>query len=307
VAKRIGAIVVAGCALATFIAGTTSAGIQGSGKRLAAYGRITSLGGVTVNGVEYATTQARISVDGRPAEQSQLRAGQVVTLHGTVHADGTTGTAQDVSFVSDIRGPITALDPQGGSFSVLQQTVRMTDETLTDGAELQIGTTVSVSGFTNSAGELVASRVDVADQAGGGQLRGPISALDSNAQTFMLNTLLVDYQQALIDGELEDGAVVVVQGSQEDSAGLLVAQRVDVAEALAPSGQHGDVEGIITSFASAAEFALSGQRVVADEHTRYKLKGGPLGPDVVAQASGRFEGGVLVADKIETKKAKKND
>jgi Domain of unknown function (DUF5666) len=283
-AKRALAILTAIALSAVFIAGTTNAGIQGSGfMRLAVMGRITGFGSIFVNGVEYSTHDARI--------------GQIVTLSGSVDAHGTLGRADVVSFVNDVRGPITAIDSGAHSFSVLGQTVRLTGETLTNQAQLRVGTTVAVSGFPNAAGEIVASRVDV-EKSKGGQVRGAVTALDHNAGTFMLHSLLVDYQNAKIDGALAEGATVVVHGKTLGST--LVAKRVKVSDELSTNGGQGDIEGLITIFASDAEFAINGQRVVGDEHTKYKLKGGALGPDVTVRVKGRFEGGTLLADEVES-------
>jgi Domain of unknown function (DUF5666) len=297
------------CLLAIGIAGTTIAGIQGSGfVSMSTVGRITEPDSVTVNGVQYASDQARITIDGSPANGSALQVGQVVRVHGRVSPDGTTGIADEVEFVSDVRGEITARDVQAGTFAVLAQTVRIDDETLIAGgsADLPVGTAVEVSGFANSAGELIASRVDVQQGASTLQVRGAVAALDTNARTFLINTLLVDYENAEVEGNLADGAVVFVQTDSGNGGGVLVAERVNVLPPAGASGEQGDVEGVITSFASDAEFEVNGQRVVGDERTDYRVPGNlALGPDVFVQVSGTFEDGVLVAEKVKAKKKAK--
>jgi Domain of unknown function (DUF5666) len=291
------------CLLAIGIAGTTIAGIQGSGFVAMSVGRITEPDSVTVNGVHYASDHAHIFIDGSPANGRPLRVGQVVRVHGRVSPDGTTGVADEVEFVSDVRGEITARNVQAGTFAVLAQTVRMDDETLIEGgsADLPVGTVVEVSGFANSAGEIVASRVDVQQGASPQQVRGTVAALDTNARTFLINTLLIDYDNAEVEGNLVDGAVVLVQSD----SGMLDVKRVKVLPAAGASGEKGNIEGVITSFASDAEFAVNGQRVVGDERTDYKLKGLTLGPDVFVEISGTFEDGVLVADEVKARKKAK--
>ena len=110
--------------------GDMTAGIQGSGRTggVAAVGPITGFGSIFVDGVEYSTSGAQISVDDQAGTESQLRVGQVVTVKGTVNADGITGTAATVSFASDLRGPVAQVDANAGTFVVLGQTVRVTDE-----------------------------------------------------------------------------------------------------------------------------------------------------------------------------------
>lgn len=303
-ARRAVAIVAAACLPAVFVASTTSAGIQGSGfMRLAVQGPITDVdGGVTVNGVTYGTAHARVSVNGKPADRSALRRGQIVTISGSADDNGTTGTADEVSYVDNVSGVISSVNLAARSFTVLGQTVRMNEDTLTDGAALRVGTPVDVSGFPNSTGELIAARVDAGDSKKDAQVSGTVRALDANASTFMLNTLLVDYDKAKVDGVLTNGAIVIVESKGKGSDVELTAKRVKVADPLSESGMAADLEGLITSFASAAEFELNGQRVIASESTSYKLKGGPLGPDVLVNVTGRFDAGTLVADRIETLK-----
>jgi uncharacterized protein DUF5666 len=297
-------------ALTAGLAGTTTAGIQGSGFRgMAAVGRILQVsGGLIVNGVTYSTSGARVSVDGQASTLSQLQPGDVVTISGSVSNDGTTAIADEIAFVGDVRGVITANDPQNGTLTVMNQTVRLSGDTvIDDAAGLTVGSAVEVTGFANSAGELVASRVDPQAHAQKGQVRGTVAALDANGHTFQINSLLVDYDKAQVDGALANGAIVTVESKSESANGLLVAKSVDVSDALGAAGAQGDLQGLITSFASAAEFAVNGQRVIGDEHTQYDLRSSVLGPDVEVIVSGRFNAsGALVADSVEiTKKAAK--
>ena len=300
----------AACLLALVIAGTTSAGIQGSGFRgMKAVGRILQVsGGLVVNGVKYAASDASVSVDGQLANLNQLQPGDVVTISGSVSNDGSTAIADEIAFVGDVRGVITASDTQSGTLTVMNQTVRLTADTIIDDAAgLTVGSAVEVSGFSNSAGDLVASRVDSQGHAAKGQVRGTVAALDANGHTFLINSLLVDYDNAHVDGSLANGAIVTVQSRSENANGVLVAKTVAVSEAFGAAGQQGDLQGLITSFASAAEFDVNRQHVIGDERTQYALRNAMLGPDVEVIVSGRFNvGGALVADSVEiTKKAAK--
>ncbi len=120
-----------------------------------------------VDGVEYATTSAQVSVDGQSATESQLRVGySIVTLRGTLNADGKTGSATSVIFSQDLRGPVTQLDATATTFVVLGQTVRVNDATLFDDrlqpadfTSLQNDAVVQVSGFADASGALIANRI----------------------------------------------------------------------------------------------------------------------------------------------------
>ena len=303
-AKQGLAVVTAVCLIILGSGGTANAGIQGSGFRaMAAVGRILQVdGGLIVNGVQYSTDGARVTIDGRVANLSELRPGDVVTINGSLSTDGTTAIADEIAFVGDVRGVVTASDPQSGTLTVMNQTIRLTHDTVLNGAAtLAVGDAVEVSGFANSAGELVASSVQVQKHAAKGQVRGTVAALDTNAHTFFINSLLIDYDVKQVEGTLANGAVAVVESKSESSSGgVLVAKRVKVSQALGVADEQGDLQGLITAFVSDAEFELNGQHVIGDEHTRYTLRGQLLGPDSEGRVSGRFAAdGSLLADSIE--------
>src|SRR5690242_10772242 len=154
-------------ALAACDGATDVAGIQGTGSPspAAVQGPITGFGSIFVDGIEYSTAAAQITVDGHAATEAQLRAGQVVTVNGTQNADGKTGTATQVTFVDDVQGPVTAVDLTSNTFVVLGQTVRVTTATLLDAniqpadvTGLTAGVVVEVSGFRDASGTIVASQ-----------------------------------------------------------------------------------------------------------------------------------------------------
>jgi len=290
------------------------AGIQGSGSPVAAgytsVGPITGFGSVIVDGVEYSTTGAQIRIDDEPAPESQLRVGQIVSINGSVNADGTTSVATTISFTSDLRGPVTQIDLANSTFTVLGQSVQVTDATLFDEsiqpgelAGLAAGALVQVSGFANAAGDLVASRVDVAAAGATLQVKGAVQALDATASTFRINTLTVSYGGVMPTGTLANGGIVLVRGTALSNGGALVATRVQVLSGLgAAANDRGQLEGIITSFTSNADFALNGQRVATDSSTELVLRGATLGLDVPVKVRGTFNAsGVLVATRVEVK------
>jgi hypothetical protein len=285
------------------------AGIQGSGRANAVRGPITRFGSIFVNGVEYTTSGASVVIDDSPGTESQLRAGQVVTLQGLLNPDGTTGTASAVSFSGDVRGPVTQINSAGKTFVVLGQTVRVSDTTLFDDAiqpgdltGLQTGSTVEVSGFANAAGEIVASRVDLRT-AGTLQVKGTIGGLDTAAQTFRINSLLVNYGAASVTGSLKNGNDIVVQGASLTPDGQLVAAIVENAPGLgAAVNESVNISGLITDVTSLLQFVLDGQVVVIDPNTHLVLHGIPLGLNVAVDVQGTMTAdGVILAKKVEVR------
>jgi hypothetical protein len=291
--------------------GIDVAGIQGSGSPspAAAVGPITGFGSVFVNGVEYIASGAQILIDGQAGTEAQLHAGQIVAIKGSVNADGVTGTATEVSFSGEAQGPATQIDLAGNTFVVLGQTVRVTGSTLFDESVqpadltgLQAGTLVEVSGFPDAAGEIVASRLDLKAAGTSLQVKGIVQALDTTAHTFRVNALIVDYS-GVMSASLANGSAVMVQGAALTSAGALQATHVEVLPGLgAAANQHADIEGIITSFSSAGNFALQGLNVTTDTNTKFVLHGVSLGVNVEVDVQGTFNAsGVLLAQKVEVR------
>lgn len=296
------------------------AGIEGSGAPAASSpvtttGRITGFGSIIVDDVEYSTSGAQIRIDDQPANETELRVGHVVTILGTVNADGRTGTAREVTFTSDVRGDVSQVDVAARTFSVLGQTVRVNGETLFDEAtqaqeleQLQAGSKVRVSGFANAAGEVVASRIDstgvITIQEV--QVSGLVKSLDANARTFRVNNLPVDYASATVTGNLAEGSKVTVRGTSGTgtATGTLIATQVTVtSEASAPPpGEKAQIEGLISAFQSLTDFTVAGRRVITNGSTQLNLHGLTLGVDVFVKVRGTFDSSrILVADRVEAR------
>ncbi|HEX6507669.1 MAG TPA: DUF5666 domain-containing protein [Chloroflexota bacterium] len=290
------------------------AGIQGSGSPQAVFvrGPVTGFGSIFVNGVEYSTADASVMVDDQPGSEAELHAGQIVTIQGTVNPDGTTGTANQVSFSGDVQGPATQIDSASNTFVVLGQTVHVTGSTLYDDTiqpadltGLKPGTAVEVSGLTDANGEIVATRVDLASMTTPLRVVGAVEDLDTAAHTFRVNALTVDYGSASVSSAtmLSSGALVAIQGVAAAGSSELIATRIDAAPGLGASkDQLVDVTGIITGVTSLLEFTLQGQPVLIDLNTHLVLHGIPLGLNVEVDVKGALtSSGALLAKKIEVK------
>ncbi len=297
----------------------STAGINGGGAPVAptgavAKGTITGFGSIFVNGVEYSTSGTQFRIDDNPGVESDLRVGQIVTVQGTINANGTTGTATSVTFNNEVEGPVSALDRALGTFTVLGQTVRINatttfdDSSLAGGlAVLNNGDVVEVTGFRNGVGEVVATRIQ--RRAGGVvgpfEVTGKVSNLVGS--TFNIGFLGVSFAGVVpTDGTLVNDSCAEVKGATFTQAGLLIAAAVEVKSCGlgAASGVRGEVEGIITVFSSAADFFIGGQRVSTTASTAIITDGlvGGLRVNIKVEAEGAFNAsGVLVATKIEIK------
>lgn len=284
------------------------AGIQGSGFYATSYGYISEFGSIFVNGVEYDISAANIVINGQPATESQLRLGQVVTVKGRVNAEGTAGEATDVSVTSTVRGPLANIDLENGTLMVLGQRIRLLPDTFLDpqlhlGGILGLlpGVKVTVSGFPNSAGEIVATRIDLAIGGGASRFTGVMQSLNTNARTFRVNDEVVSYADASLVGTLADGRTVSVAGTVPFGQGVLRATSVEVISGVGGTvDEVGQVEGLITVFNSATEFSLGAQKVVTDADTVFLLEGKTLGPDLGVVVRGTYDSaGILVARQVK--------
>lgn len=268
--------------------GGTSGGIAGiGGSGFTSSGSVTGFGSVFVNGVEFETSGTVFDIDDSGSgSQDDLAIGMVVTVNGTVNDDGVTGSATSISFDDQLQGPVSAItaviadpDEERRSFTTLGTIVRINrfntsfDVSSTVNAPnfnfdtINNSDHVEISGFFDSAGDLIATRVELKATAFSTsnivELKGTITGLVST--TFTVNGVNVDASSAAIDnlpGDLAENAFVEVKGTCSDSAcSTLNATRVE--------GQSGfddadkiSVEGLITDLSS-SDFKINGISVNA--------------------------------------------
>lgn len=290
--------------------GTQVAGIEGTGAPAAvtATGPVTGFGSIFVNGVEFTTTDAQIQIDDQPGSESQLAIGEVVTVTGTLNSNNTTGTATHVTFLGNVLGPVAQTDVPTNTFVVLGQTVLVTASTVFDPniqpqqiSGVKTGDRYEVSGFPDSSGQIVASRIQLATTGTALRLTGNLQGLNIGTSVFQINALSVDYSTATVHGTLADGSLVDVEGSSLNASGALSATTVTV---LPPPGgapnSRGEVEGVITSFNSVSDFVVNGVHVTTDAKTLFQLNGITLGVNVRVDVEGTYDSsGALVATSVE--------
>jgi hypothetical protein len=287
----------------------SSAGIEGTGRAAVvdSLGRATPSGNtISVNAVAYGLSAAQVEIDGRSASASQLRAGQIVAVQGTLDGAGN-GNASSVTFTGNVVGPIEQVDVAAGTFTVLDQTVSVDASTVYgDGIQpagisaLRVGTAVEVSAFTTASGGLLASRVDLQSAGSPLQVQGAVQALNTDAQTFQINGLVIDYGQATVNGKLANASTATVVANEYPSAGTLHATQVQVTNGLgAAAGVHGQLEGLVTSITSRSAFYVGNQLVVTNAGTAFVLHGKTLATNLAIKVTGVFDAaGELVARQV---------
>ncbi|HYB65339.1 MAG TPA: DUF5666 domain-containing protein [Steroidobacteraceae bacterium] len=286
------------------------AGIEGTGAPapVTATGPVTGFGSIFVNGVEFTTTGAQIQIDDQPGTESQLAIGEVVTVTGTLNANNTSGTAAQVTFLGNVLGPVAQVDVATNTFVVLGQTVLVTANTVFDPniqppqiSSVKTGSRYEVSGFPDSSGQIVASRIQLATTGTALRVTGAVQGLNTGTTVFQINALSVDYSTATVHGTLADGSTVDVEGGGLNASGALSATTVTV---LPPPGgapnSRGEVEGVITSFNSVSDFVVNGIHVATNANTLFQLNGITLGVNVRVDVEGSYDSsGILVATSVE--------
>lgn len=245
----------------------SSIGIDGSGAPASATaGTIQGFGSVIVNGVRYNTDSASIEISGQTALESELEVGDYVTIVGSVNTDGSSGVATSIRLQHNVIGSIDSISASTDSFSVLGQTVFVNADTFYDDlitprslSGLSLDLTVEVSGFTRANGDIVATRISIADGETD-EIFGEISNLDESIQQFSLEEITIDYSGLDLQATLTEGAFVVVEGI-EISEGVFTAAALelnldyfDFEEEIDEFG----FEGIIDEFVDVDNFSVSG-------------------------------------------------
>ncbi len=284
-----------------------------------AAGPISTFGSVVVNGVRYDTSSATFTINGSPGTESDLRVGDVVVISGTLDEDGTTGTADEVTFEDAVTGPVDSVDLPGSSLVVLGQTVRVSPDTSFDDSfspasldGVTVGQIVEVSGQFDANGDIAATRLEPKPAGTQFEVHGNVAMLDAANQEFMLGTLVVDYSMATLDnfpgGQISEGDFVEAKGAALGGAGELLATSVEF-ESPFPDVVEDDfaeIEGFITRFVDATDFDVAGFPVTTNAQTVYE--GGTeadLGLNIKVEVEGVINGsGVLVADKVDIRRAK---
>lgn len=227
-------------------------GVGGTGAptTIGVVGVITEFASVCVNGLEiHYDDGTPVTINGQPGSAKQLALGQVVAVEAQASAGRL--AARSIAVLRVLEGPVTRVDAAADTLFVMEQAVRVTDETRVAApkprlAALQPGMTVHVSGYRNARGDIVASRIDVGRPDDGHSAIGRMS--QSDERTGEIGSLSVSLGDARLPGEGDvvvrgrwDGKRLRATAVVEDPAMRLLG-RVDraVVESLVREARRGD-------------------------------------------------------------------
>lgn len=255
-------------------------------RQVTSIGSITSEETLTVNGVEYDTSEAEVTFDNEPGSVSDLAVGQIVSIEGTLDENGQTGKANTISYNTNVFGPVSVVSAAENTLIVLGQAIRIDSDTLYAGdglsefADIQVNDHLRVVGFVLASGDLLASYIErvalVGSQVPGEEgnpfyeVNGRIDNLNLNERTFEIDELVIDYSNIMSLEELENGMAVEVLGSGVNADDQFVATIVrPLSPELAEFDVRVELEGFITVFRSIEDFEIDGTLITTDENTVY--------------------------------------
>jgi len=298
---------------------TTTAGIGGTGitqtQAKVTQGKVTGFGSVFVNGVEFFTNQSQFVVDGDTSlDESALSIGMVVKITGSVNSDGLTGTAENVEYGNEVRGPIANITPIAvngqKSFDIFDKTITIDQSTTsfdnTDFATIAENDIVEISGFKTSATGIEATFVRktglfaVNENV---QLKGKISNLDLSLSRFTLAGIDITFDiKDVPGGNLENGLFVEVRGKLQ-SASAILATKIEAKNEGFKNDEVVSLQGIISNLQGDL-FTINGQQQVDASNVVFPPNITSLSDGLNVEVKGKIVSGVLIAETIELREGK---
>jgi hypothetical protein len=297
----------------TQVAVTPGGGGSGTSVPIIAFGPISGLGSVIVNGVTYDDSKARVTIEDGDDDGTGLKVGMVVQLKGNVNKDGVTGEANEIESGAELRGPVESVNPTAKTFVALGTTVQVNVSTAfvnvaADLSNLAAGDSVQVSGLLSANGVMTASRVQKRPPQSQAVLKtvGQVAAAPApTATSFTLGTLTVNYTSSVVRDlavPIPAGAQVRVKLAGPPVAGVVTATQVRpyaVPLGTPVAGTQAEVEGTVTDL-SGDNFKVAGlsarvlPTTVFERGARTDLANGRA-----VEVEGTIVAGVIEATKVK--------
>lgn len=265
-------------------------------------GAITAFGSVWVNGVRFNSSSATIRIDDNPHPESDLRIGMVARIDGSISG----ASATTISVRSAVKGYVESVSST--QLVVMGQTVvRDSGTTFENGIVPVAGNYVEVHGLVVSDGTIAATFIErkTTPAVPPFVVKGIVKNHVAAAGTFQIGNLNVTLGSGAVINDMPGGSWNGVQVEAKGNTcagtpvcGMLTASKVE------PEGPRGniakvEVEGFVTSFASASSFAVGTQPVVTTGSTRFE---GGLASEIVVgtklEVEGSLDNGILTATKV---------
>jgi hypothetical protein len=270
-------------------------GIGGTGKYT---GVISGFGSVFVNEIKFDTTSASIIADEKSVTEDSLKVGMKIQL------EAIGSSALDIVFEPEVKGPVESIDTVKSTLLVLGQNIVIGSTTILDGInsinDLQAGDNVVLSGFFNSADNILATYIGLeAHDLLEFKVQGTISNHDSNNKTFNINSLAVNYSLVENAPDIDTGSFVQIKGNMLGNT--FMANNLEEPPPFASAGDELEIEGVITHVASLSDFKVDGLMVQTNVQTQFEYgTASDIAEDVWVEVEGEMDSrGILIADEVE--------
>jgi hypothetical protein len=274
-------------------------------------GPITGFGSVIVGGVRFDDSAAEVQdEDGVRRSRDDLRLGMTVEVQSdsiTSGSSGATARAARIRFESELNGPVGIVSQATSSFTILGQNVSVDattvfDDRLSGGlAGLRFADLVRVYAvFDVALQRYRATRVEPSTALAGLRLRGPVTALNTQAQTLNIGAVTYPFAGAPnVPAGLAVGQYVLLRLEFESLRNGWVVRGFGEALPTLPDADRAKVEGLITSFTSPATFSVGGRAV--DASAASVGGSGSLAVGVRVEVEGSVRLGLLRATRVTIK------
>lgn len=280
------------------------------------FGPITGFGSVIVNGVEFNTDSATVTMDDQPGTPAELRIGMMVSIRGTMDPATGAANAGEIDFFDNAEGPVSGIDHAAGYFFMLGQKVFVDELTMFENAtfeNLAAGHVVQVSGLVRNREQIQATHVyRIANEYAAGmtmEVKGEIEDLDIGNHQFRIGAQSCNYSESSLElggADIANGMYVEASSVVPIDGEQMMLNRVQVREQqrhryeLCETDCTFEIVGYVTFFVSETEFEVNGQPVTTTQDTVY-VNGtmASLGLDVRVAINGTLnDDGILVAEQI---------
>lgn len=289
-------------------------------------GVISGFGSVYVNGCEYETDSASISVEGTTGSEGDLSVGDVVEVTGP--ANCTHASASHIKSSDELEGWVdsVALDANGiGTMVVMGQTVTTTvmttfeDDSGSDPAitmaTIAPNNVVEIHGYTSDQGTVLATRVEVKAASLTGypgelELKGVVHNLDVSPGTFYIGTLNINYTSLSPSFTLADGLFVEVKFNNTRTPISIEIEDDGMLGYQGDDDEEIEIYGMLSTALVNNEFMVGEQKVQVNDTTEFEevdsgeslqsiISNGANIGNVYLEVEGHFANGVLVAESVE--------
>ncbi|HDY92301.1 MAG TPA: hypothetical protein ENH67_00555 [Pseudoalteromonas sp.] len=187
---------------------------------------------ITVNDHTIAASSAEIEIDGNNATLANIKQGMIVE----VETNGTSAT--EIEYDPVFKGPINIQNDQVSIAGVTLSNLNSSD--------FSQGQLFEISGYSHSLNSLtVTYQAPITNSQSELEVQGSITNLNQQLRTFNLGDLVINYQQADIDGTLSNGQLVEVEGFYNNA--IFTATEVDAEQSLSFTDNiDTELEGVIT-------------------------------------------------------------